>query len=290
MNETNLVEIITETINTLLHNLFSSVENTTYELLDDLLFLDSSFLKDSFLTNLFNTNGNNTILVIANSLLLGFLLYYVIQYFLCSYTFLPIQRPYQFLFKILLTFIFMNASFFLCEKIIFLNSTLSSSIRNLGEILLHKEICFSSLLSEMNSIIAITEGNFNLFSIDGIIKSFISIGLFNLVLSYSLRYVMLKVFLLLSPFAILSLCLSSTSWFFKMWLRSFLSLLFLQVLIAIILLILFSMNFESSLLAKFIYIGGIYALTRANLFLKELIGGISTDIQFNFNLMRGTMH
>lgn len=289
MNETNLVEIITQTINTLLSNLFSSVDNSLYSILDDITFLNSDIMHDSFFNQIFNSSGNNTILVIANSLLLGFLLYYGVQYFLCSYTFLPVQRPYQFVFKLLLIVIFMNASFFLCEKLLFFNNALSSSIRYLGEVWLKKEICFSSLVTELNTAIS-ANGDFNLFSIDGIIKSFISIGLLNLVFSYSLRYIMVKVFLLISPFAILSLCLTSTSWFFKMWLRSFLSLLLLQVLISCILLITFSIPFQANLFSQILYIGCIYALTRANLFMRQIMGGISTDIQANINVMRSFSH
>ena len=114
-------------------------------------------------------------------------------------------------------------------------------------------------------------------------KGFISINLFSLIISYSLRYVMIKVFILISPFAFLSLTNHSTSWFFKSWIKNFISLLLLQSLISLILLIIFSINFNSEdIFSKFIYIGGIYSLSRANMYIKELIGGISIDIQNNF--------
>lgn len=119
---------------------------------------------------------------------------------------------------------------------------------------------------------------------DGIIKGFISFGLFNLVFSYALRYIMVKVFVLISPFAFLTLTNYSTSWFFRSWLKNFIGILLLQSLIAFILLIIFSIDYNSSnLLSKFMYIGGIYALTRANVFIKELIGGISIDVSNAFS-------
>ena len=64
----------------------------------------------------------------------------------------------------------------------------------------------------------------NLFSLDGLIKSVLSVSLLSLVFSYSLRYIFVKVFILLAPFAILSLCLQNTSWFFKAWFRNLFSL------------------------------------------------------------------
>lgn len=94
---------------------------------------------------------------------------------------------------------------------------------------------------------------------------------------------MIKVFVLISPFAFLTLTNYSTSWFFRSWLRNFIGLLLLQSLIALILLIIFSVDYNSSnLLSKFMYIGGIYALSRANVYIKELIGGISIDVSNAF--------
>ena len=98
---------------------------------------------------------------------------------------------------------------------------------------------------------------------------------------------MVKVFILLSPFAILTLCQNSTSWIFKTWIKSFFSLLFVQIFISIILLLTFSINISNNdIFSKLMYIGCIYALTRANIFVKELFGGISTNITNNISNIR----
>ena len=98
---------------------------------------------------------------------------------------------------------------------------------------------------------------------------------------------MLKVFVLLTPFSFLTLLNHSTSWFFKSWFKIILSLLLLQSLISIILLIMFSfqLNF-TDIFSKLMCIGSIYALIRANSYMQHLIGGISTEISTNFNLMK----
>ena len=119
----------------------------------------------------------------------------------------------------------------------------------------------------------------NLFSLDGLIKSILSVSLLSLVFSYSLRYIMIKVFILLTPFAFISLSLDSTSWFFKSWLKNLFSLLFIQIIVSLVLLILFSLDFsETNLFNKFVYVGGIYALIRANTFVRQFIGGVSTEV------------
>ena len=78
----NISEIITETINTLFENLFSSIDNSLYSLLDDLTFIGDDFLKNSFLENILGSATKNGIILIANSILIGFILYYAISSFL----------------------------------------------------------------------------------------------------------------------------------------------------------------------------------------------------------------
>ena len=96
---------------------------------------------------------------------------------------------------------------------------------------------------------------------------------------------MIKIFILLTPFAILTLINQSTSWFFKTWFRILFSLLLQQSFISIILLIIFSFDFNADdIFSKLVYIGGIYALMRANTYMRSLIGGISTDVSTNLNL------
>ena len=168
-------------------------------------------------------------------------------------------------------------------------SILSSSIRQLGENLYKNPICFSELIKELNSVISIGE-NLEIFSLDGLIKSIISVGLLNLVITYAVRYVLIKVFVFLSPFAILSLCNKSTSILFKSWFKSFISLMLVQVFVAIILLLIFSLDFETNnTFSKFILIGAILILIKANTYVREMLGGISSDVGIGLGNFKGMM-
>ena len=282
--QSNITQTIIDTINSIFNNLFSSIDNNLYSILDKLLFINEDILKESFLENLLGNSFSKSLLIIANSLLFGFSLYYCFKLLFSHFTYVEIEKPYQFIFKLLIFGICINFSYFIVEEILYINYLISSSICEIGKNIFNINISFSNLILELNSIISIEQSSFNIFSVDGLIKSFISLGLFNLVFSYSLRYILIKVFILITPFAILTLINHSTSWFFKTWLRSFLSLLLLQSFVSIILIIIFSLNFNSQdLFSKFLYIGGIYSLSKANSYIKELIGGISTDISTNFN-------
>lgn len=275
----NITRTIIDTINTIFETLFASIDNNLYSVLDEITFINSDILNDSNFEKLFGTSTSNGILLIANSLLLGFLLYYGFKYLMSHITYHKVDSPFSFVIKIVVFGICMNFSFFIVQMLLDLNSNISLAIRNLGENLFGKNICFSELINTINTKASIDTSSLNIFSIDGLIKSTLSISLLSLVFSYSLRYIMVKVFVLLAPFAFISLCTDNTSWFFKAWLKNLFSLLFIQIIVSLVLLILFSLDFDdTNLFNKFVYVGGVYALIRANTFVREFIGGVSTNV------------
>lgn len=281
---TNITDTIINTINTIFENLFSSIDNSLYSILDDITFINTNILDDPYFDKIFGSSSSNGLLLIANSLLVGFILYFAAKFLFSNLTYSPIESPKQFIFKLIIFGLCMNLSGIIVERSIFLLSNISLAIRELGANLFNTEICFSNLINKINNSIAINSSTINIFSIDGLIKGALTISLLNLVFSYALRYVMVKIFILLTPFAFLSLCLENTSWFFKAWLRNFFSLFFIQILVSIVLLILFSMDFSSAkLVLKFIYLGAIYALIKVNSFVRDFIGGPSTDFSLNVN-------
>ena len=283
-NAKNITQIIIETINTILQNLFSSIDNNLYKILDDIIFINQNIISDSFFEKILGTNSHNGIILICNSLLFGFILYYSIKYLFSHFNYNQIEKPSQFIFKIIIFGICINFSYFFIKEILSFTSNITLAIRGIGEDLFNKNICFSELILEINKSIGISFSSLDVFSLDGIIKISLSSSLLSLVFTYAFRYIMVKIFILLTPVAFLSLILQNTSWFFKSWIRNLFSLLFIQIIVSLVLLILFSMDYSSgNLIIKFIYIGAIYTLIKANSFSREFLGGVSTTISQNVN-------
>ena len=281
-NYSNITTNIIDAINTILGNLFSSIDNNIYNVLDDVTFISSDIIADSYFEKILGTSTSNGILLISNSLLFGFLLYYSLKYLFSHFTYMQIERPSKFIFKAIIFGICVNFSYFFIEEFLNFVSNISLAIRGIGESLFHKNICFSELILEINNDVSVTSSSLDIFSLEGLLKASLSISLLNLVFTYSFRYVMIKIFILLTPFAILSLILENTSWFFKSWIRNLFSLLFIQIIVAIVLLLLFAMDYSSNnLMTKFIYIGAIYALIQSNSFVRDFIGGVSTTFSQN---------
>ena len=105
-NTTNITQVIIDTINSLLNTLFSSIENSVYETLDDLAFISTDILDNTIFQKLFGYHYNNGLLIIANSLLLAVCLYYCFKLVYSHFTGIQIERPYQFVFKLLIFGIF----------------------------------------------------------------------------------------------------------------------------------------------------------------------------------------
>jgi membrane protein len=285
MEATNLSTTIANTINELIQDLFSSIDNNIYSYIDEIIFLTPSSISNNNFEDLFTTSSKS-ILVIANALILAYLLYYCVKLFLSYYSGTQVERPYQFIFKLILCAIIMNSSYFICEQLINITDLITQALQEIGSNFTSKTISFKTLVTELNSVISISGTSLDIFSLTGIIKSFCSIGLISLMFSYAIRLIMVKVFIILAPFAILSCSINSFSWFFRSWFRSFFSLLFMQFFITIILIVTLSLDFSSNLISKFLYVGSIYALTKSNTYIRSLIGGISTEINTNLSTLK----
>ncbi len=287
MEESNLTDNVTKTINDIFQNIFSSVDNKIYELLDKITFINTDIVEKPSFIKIFGKSPSEGILLICNALILGVIIFYSINYLISHLTYSKIQSPMQFIFKAILFIGIMNGSLWICSQIINIISLISSSICDLGKNLFNQDISFVNFISQINNKIYDADKALSIISFDGIIKSFTTMGFMNLIFSYALRYIMIQVFVLISPFAFLCLVNDRSEWIFKSWIKAFLSLLLEQVLIAIILLLAFSLDFSNvDEMSKVLFIGIIYALTKANTFMYMLFGGIVTNVGSGFGMLK----
>ena len=283
--EINITEIILETINSLCQSLFSSIDNAIFPLLDDLIFIDSNITETSYLERIMGQNVNTGLLVLANALLLAFVLYYAIRRFTAFFNGQEVESPYKFVVRAIFICILMNFSLSICSGIVSFSHEITDFICGLGNNIFKKEMSFSSLINELSGK---QTSAFNIFSIDGILTSMLSISSFSLVINFTFRYILTKVLILLSPFAFLCLLNQTTKGFFHSWYKSFLSLLLVQIIVALILLLPFAILKEASstIFSKLLLIGSVYALLKANQFVKEFINGTGISTDFNSGVSR----
>ncbi len=281
MEQSEVVNLIIDTINTIFSNILSSIDNNLYGNLDKVAFINTDILSNSFFEKILGANGKNGFIYLTDAMLLGISIYYCVRLFYSHYAESNIEKPYQFLFKLLIFAIFINFSYFIIEQLLNINYLISSSIQEIGKNILNEDISFAGLISKLNSTLTIGESSLDMFSLDGILRSFTSIGLINLLFTYSLRYVLVQVLILFCPFAFLSLINSSTSWIFRAWFKCVFSVLILQSFFPLIIMVIFAFPDNNNVLL----VSGIYLLTKINNYVKEIFGGLSVDFSGNLNSM-----
>lgn len=281
LNQSEVVNLIITTINTIFSNLFASIDNSIYANLDNVTFIGPDVIANSFFEKLLGANGKNGLIYITDALLLAICIYYVVRLFYSNYMEINVEKPSQFLFKLLVFALFINFSYFLCEQILNINYLISCSIQEVGKNILGCDISFSELIFRLSSNVSFESGSLDIFSLNGLIKSFISVGLVNLLFTYSLRNIIVQIFVLFSPFAILSLINSSSSWLFKSWAKCFFSLLVLQHFIPLVIIVIFSIDDSN----KILLLAGICALMQINTYVREMFGGIGVQFSHNASSM-----
>ena len=139
-NTNSTTDTIIQTINTIFENLFSSIDNSLYSVLDNITFITSDILNDKYFEKIFGTATTDGILLIANSLLIGFLIYYALRNLLANFTYVQIESPVQFVLKMIIFGICMNSSYFIVGQVIDIMSNISLAIKEIGENLFSKNI------------------------------------------------------------------------------------------------------------------------------------------------------
>ena len=281
LDQSNIVNIIIEVINSIFNNLFTSIDNSIFTNLDNIAFIDKSIISSSFFQKILGSDGKNGLLYLTDAMLVGICLFYCVKYFYSHYAETNIEKPYQFIFKLLIFAIIINSSYFFMEQILYINNLISNSIQEIGKNILNCNITFSELILKVNKSLSLEDNTFTLFSMDGLIKSFISISLLNLIFTYSIRYVLVQVLILFTPFAILSLINSSTSWIFRSWSKCLFTLLIIQNFFPLIIMIIFLIGSSN----KILLVAGITILTKINSYVREMFGGLGIEANNNLGAM-----
>lgn len=280
---------IIENLNTVFTKLFTSIDQNVFNELDKLVFITPKIISDKTTAKLLGDNFLSGTISISVSIALGVLIFYAFKYLLSHLTFENVQNPISFMFKLFISlFIVLNIKIIL-ENIIFLNNEITKEILSLGSGFFEGEVNFSSLIYKINSSLYILDSSFDFVSLDGVIKIIISFGIINLLLEYALRYVVIKVMCIIAPILVILKSFEDTKYLYTSFIKAFFSILFMQNIVAVILVISTKIEISGySLMSKLIFLGTIYALIKANKLSTDIFGGISVQNGISIQgMMRG---
>lgn len=278
MKEEEIISLITRSINTIITSLFNSIDNNIYNNLDGISFINPEIINNSSFSKLLGNNEKTGLIIISNTIILGLCIYYIVRYYFNNILEQPVEKPTQFIFKLLIIMFFINFSYFIIEQIININYLISISIKATSSSILNTDVSFSNLITLINKKI-IMDNDINLLSYNGVLKCSLSIGLLFLLFSYSIRYILIQVLILVTPLVFLTLINSSSSWIFKSWCKALFLMLIIQIFIPIILTIIFLIDSTNEVLL----LSGIFVLSKINTYIKEIFGGIGLEFSTNIN-------
>lgn len=279
LQSSDITEIILDTANSICSTMLESIDESIYPLLDKVIFINKNILTDSYFPKIFGNSPTTGILILSNCLLFAFILYYCIRIITSKFSGTEIEYPHQFFLRAILSAITMNASLEICSILIDGTSQISTFFCNLGKSLFNVEISFESIISNLNSP---SSNKFNIFSLDGILTSTLSISSLGLLVSFAFRYIIIKLLVLAAPFAFLCISNKTTEGFLRSWYRTLLSMLLIQIVVSVLLILIYSILQDKSnpFLNKILLVGSISALLKSGQLVKEFLGGIGITANF----------
>ena len=164
MEQSEIVELITKTINSIFTTIFSSIDNNIYSHLDNITFINSNIINNGTFKELLGNNSKTGFILITDSLLLSIILFYIIKYYYSNFVETNIEKPSQFIFKIIIFGILINSSYFIISQILDFTDMLSTSLAQIGENIVGNKINFSELITSLNKKLYTSYDDFNVFS------------------------------------------------------------------------------------------------------------------------------
>ena len=272
MDTQNLVN----SLNTVSQKLFKSIEQEVFVQIDKIVNISPDLFDKEPLKNFFIQDKINAIILIANSLILFYVIYFIISKMISVYNGNKSDSVYVFVIKLVVVSVLVNSSYWICKEIINLNSLFTDCIEQFMKDITGKVVNFESLkenILELNDIL-----KNDMLSLDGVIKGVISFGSISILINFAIRYVNIIFLVIISPFAFVSLSSDLTLGIFKTWIKTLVVSLMTQVILKFIILIPMLYKDVNNMMYKVILVGSIYIIYKINNFTKELFVKITSDM------------
>lgn len=268
-------------LNIVFEKIFKSVEAQVYDTLDKISIIDKEILKIEPIQKIISSNG---FVIIANSIIFFLIIYYIYMVIISMYNGNKYENIYHLIIKLLIISVVVNSSYFLIEQILELNDSLTDAINTLCKNLAGCDITFVKLKEAILNIKDFSSSDF--LSLDGLIKGIISYGSINVLITFAIRYVTSILLIIIAPVALSTLFSNFTKGVFYTWIKLFVTNLFMQIILKIIITIPLLYKDNNSVMYKIIIVGSVYMIYKLNSFIKEIFTRFSINDN-NKNIFNG---
>lgn len=263
-------------LNTVSEKLFKSIESEVFCQIDNIVNISPKIFTEEPLKNIFFQDKINALIIIANALILFYVIHFIVSKIIAIYNGNKSDSVYVFVIKLVIVTILVNSSYFICEEIINLNSLFTNCIEGFMEDITGNLVNFENLKENVIKIEDLLDSD--MLSLNGVIKGVISFGSISILINFSIRYVTIIFLVIISPFAFISLSSNLTIGIFKTWIKTLIISLMTQVIVKFVILIPMLYKDINSMMYKVILVGSIYIIYKINNFTKEIFVKITSDI------------
>ena len=141
MDAQNLIN----SLNSVSEKLFKSIEGQVYEEIDKIVNITPNIFKDEPLKNIFFQDKVNILIVIANALILFYIIYFTFSKMISVYNGNRCQNIYIFVIRLVLVTFLVNSSYLITKEVININYVFTDSIDKALEQIAGTSIDFQNL-------------------------------------------------------------------------------------------------------------------------------------------------
>lgn len=222
------MENILDNLNNILNIFYSSIKSQGYDFINKISIISPKIFEKEPLKSIFISKNLNNMILILNVIISGVVLYYVFKSIISLYSSTSINNIYYFVIKIIMISIISSNSLYICKEIININYMLSDTTKTFLEEVSNKKIDYSFLEDNISTL----DDFFNLADkggINGLKDMLICIYILALVIFFSIRYVVVNLCIIISPFVFLCLINDKSKSIFYFWAKILVFNLLIQI-------------------------------------------------------------
>ena len=256
------MEELIENISSVISKLYLSVENKGYDILMKISDISEDLFSQNPLNIIYNDTYRTYIDLFIKVIIFSFFIFYFLKLLLYLYSENGIENLYYFIVKVIIVLILSSNSYYICQKAVYFNFLFTDTISRVLENIANVEINYNYIKEEkysLQEIIAFDDKT----NVEGIIDVIICFFVINMIIFLCIRYVVVILSILISPFSFLMLLSKETKRIFFIWFKCFLCSLLIQVVNKILLFIIIVSKDNKEMFSA-ILIGILFAMYKIN--------------------------
>lgn len=255
-------------LNNIISKFYLSIKSDGYTVINNISDIDINIFEKQPLKLLYLEDNFKILMILVNVFISAIILYFAFKCILSLYSNTNIQNIYLFIIKLVIITILSINSFNICKEIINFNYIISNFVQEFLEEISNEKIEYIFLEDNISSLDDFFE-NADKVSLNGIKDLIVCSYIIFLSIFLSIRYVIILLCVIFSPFVMISLINDKTRVIFDYWIKIFILNLSIQTINKVLIFIPIISKREKDIYFA-ILIGSILIMYKINKYIGEV--------------------